>query len=247
MENVKIAVQLYTLRNECEKDFISVLEKVAKLGYEGVEFAGFYDYSARVIKEHLDKLGLKTVGSHTSLEELESGLDAIIEYNKTIENSFIICPYATWDNEEELNQLAERLNKISNKTREAGLTLLYHNHDHEFEMINNRYGLDLLFELTKESGLDAELDTHWIQRAQVDVTDYIQKIGNRCKLIHLKDLREIGGHKDYAAVGEGIMDIKGIIETSQKIGVEWFVVENDLPEPSGLENVTISIQNLHKM
>lgn len=74
----KLAVQLYTVREEAGKDFIGTLEKVAALGYEGVEFAGFFDIPANVLKYQLDRLGLTPVGSHTPLEQLVDHLDEVI-------------------------------------------------------------------------------------------------------------------------------------------------------------------------
>lgn len=80
----KLAVQLYTVREEASRNFIGTLEKVAQLGYEGVEFAGFFDTPAEVLKGHLERLGLTAVGSHTSLEDLTERLEAIVAYNKII-------------------------------------------------------------------------------------------------------------------------------------------------------------------
>jgi sugar phosphate isomerase/epimerase len=70
-----IAVQLYTLREETEKDFAGTLKKVAEIGYKGVEFAGFGDYKASELKGILENLGLKPVGAHIGIEELKNNLD----------------------------------------------------------------------------------------------------------------------------------------------------------------------------
>ncbi|GKX29799.1 sugar phosphate isomerase [Vallitalea longa] len=243
--NLKIALQLYTVRNECNKDFIGTLEKVAELGYDGVELAGVYGLTAEELKVELDRLNLTVMGSHIGLEELEKNLDDIIEYNKTIGNSFIICPYAKCETKEQLEELANKLNIIGNKLSAEGLQLLYHNHSHEFEKIDGIYGLDLLFDLTKNMLM--ELDTHWVERADLDVIDYMDKNKDILKLVHIKDMIEIDGKKDFAAIGEGTMNIKGILQKTVEIGCSWVIVENDQPKPTGIENATISINNLKKM
>ncbi|WP_113674168.1 sugar phosphate isomerase/epimerase family protein [Vallitalea guaymasensis] len=247
MDKIKIALQLYTVREECENDFIGTLEKVADLGYEGVELAGVHGLSAEQLKEELDRLNLKVVGSHIGLDQLEKDLDKIIDYNKTIDNSIIVCPYAKWESKEGLDELACKLNAISDKLNSAGLQLLYHNHSHEFEKIDDSYGLDLLYNLTKKSNMLMELDTHWVRRADKDVIDYMNQNKDILKLVHIKDMKEIHGEKTFAAIGEGIMDIPAIIDKAVELGCSWVIVENDQPEPNGIENVTVSINNLKKM
>lgn len=242
--SMKIALQLYTLREECEKDFFGTLAKVAKLGFQGVEFAGFFGYSAIQVKEQLDQLGLVAMGSHTDIELLKNDLSAVIEFNKVINNPYIICPMSKWENRKGLIQIAELLSKASQIIREAGMTLLYHNHAHELETIEGQYGLDILFDLTEEAGVGIELDTHWLERVEVDSVEYMKKYGNRIKLVHLKDLQVVDGLKTYAALGEGIMDLKSIIETAKNIGLEWVTVENDTPLPNGFDNITVSINYL---
>lgn len=244
---MKIAVQMYTLRSECEKDFFGTLEKVANLGFQGVEFAGFYGFSALEVKEQLDKLGLTAMGSHTAIEALDKDLDASIEYNLVLGNPYIICPYSRWADRQGLEAIAATLNKASKAIKEKGMTLLYHNHAHEFDLVDGQCGLDLLFDLTKETGVAIELDTHWLSRVEVDPIEYMNKYGSRCKLVHLKDLKIVEGEKTFGALGEGNMDIKGIILAAQNIGMEWLTVENDMPKPSGLENIAISMVYLKNL
>ena len=151
----KLAVQLYTVREEAGKDFIGTLEKIAALGYEGVEFAGFFDIPANVLKNQLDRLGLTPVGSHTSIEQLVDHLDEVITYNKTIGNSNIVCPWSEVKDEESLELLVAQLKKVVQRLQDEDMILLYHNHDHEFKKIGENYLLDLLFE--KCEGLYAEV------------------------------------------------------------------------------------------
>ncbi|GMQ58319.1 sugar phosphate isomerase/epimerase [Vallitalea sediminicola] len=247
MNNIKIALQLYTVREECQTDFIGTLEKVSELGYEGVELAGVHGLTAEQLKKDLDRLNLKVVGSHIGLDELEKDLDNIIDYNKTINNSIIVCPYGKWENKDELEELVCKLNTISNQLNNAGLQLLYHNHSHEFDKIDDSYGLDLLYTLTKKSNMLMELDTHWVKRADKDVIDYMNQNKDILKLVHIKDMKEINGEKTFAAIGEGTMDIQAIINKASEIGCSWVIVENDQPEPNGIENVTVSINNLKNM
>ncbi len=243
----KIAVQLYTVREECKDDFIGTLEKVAALGYEGVELAGTHGLSAHELKNHLDRLHLDVVGHHIGIELLEDDLDQVITYNKAIGNEVIICPWAKWNTEEEFHDLVNRLNIIGQRLKKADLMFLYHNHDHEYEKIGDQYGLDLLFQLTKEGHMLMELDTHWVKRAGIDVLSYIDANASLIKRLHIKDMQEVDGELTFAAVGEGFMDIPAIIKKAEAIQCPWVVVENDQPKPDGITNITQSIQYLHTL
>lgn len=231
----KLAVQLYTVREEASKDFVGTLEKVAALGYEGVEFAGFFDMPPQVLKEHLERLSLSAVGSHTSIEDLTDRLEEIIAYNKTIGNTHIVCPWSEVKDTASLEVVASQLQKVADRLKEEGMMLLYHNHDHEFKQIEDSYLLDQLFERCKD--LQAEIDTFWVYRAGVDVKEYLTKHKDKVKLIHLKD----GTAEKLAAIGEGEAPIKTVIETAKSLGLEWVIVENDEPSPNGLEDIERSI------
>ena len=97
---MQIAIQLYTLREVCQEDFFGTLEKVSKLGYEGVEFAGFYGKDAITLKEKLDQLKLTAVSSHVPLDELTSNLDEVISFHKMLGIKNIVCPFKKWNTQQ---------------------------------------------------------------------------------------------------------------------------------------------------
>lgn len=235
----RVAIQLYTLREEAGKDFIGTLEKVAQIGYEGVEFAGFFDTPAEVLKAHLDRLGLKVVGSHTPLEALTTNLDEVIAYNQVIGNKYIVCPWSDVKDMETLTNLADKLKGVAEVLEQHGMELLYHNHDHEFVKVEDVYILDRLYDAL-EGKLKAEIDTFWVFRAGVDVCNYLIKHKERIRMVHLKD-----GTKDkLAALGEGEAPLHEIVRTAKEIGLEWLIVENDAPYPNGIEDATRSLKYL---
>src|SRR5208283_627787 len=90
-KKIPIALQLYSVRNDCEKDLPSVLKIVAEIGYKGVEFAGYYGRNAKQLRQLLDDNGLKCCGSHLGLEAIRGGnLTKTVEFNKTLGNPFLI-------------------------------------------------------------------------------------------------------------------------------------------------------------
>ncbi|WP_317368336.1 TIM barrel protein [uncultured Tyzzerella sp.] len=233
---VKLALQLYTIREELQKDFVKTLEEVANLGFEGVEFAGFYNIDAHVMKSNLDRLNLKAVASHTPYEHIVDKADEVINYNKIIGNKNIVCPYYDIKTKEDLDKIISGLKAIVDKYNQNGMELFYHNHDHEFIKFDNKYALDILLEKL-DNKLKLELDTFWVYCANINVLEYMQNNKNM-KLIHLKD----GINRDTKALGEGNAPIKDIFEKAKQLGIEWAIVENDMPLPNGLEDVKRSVK-----
>src|SRR5688500_13260887 len=189
MAQIPIAVQMYTLRNETERDFAGTLKKVAEIGYTGVEFAGTHGFTAGELFRVLDGLGLCPAGSHCSLNALEKDLNAVLDFNQEIGNEFVVCPWLPEDRRrsaDDYRALGEVLNRVGAACRERGLQLCYHNHDFEFQRFDGRFGLDILYSATDPALVKAELDTFWIKKAGEDPAAYIRKYSGRAPLIHLK-------------------------------------------------------------
>ncbi len=240
--NLPVSLQLYSVRDETKNDFIGTLEKVAEMGYYGVEFAGYGEIPASKMKETLDRLGLKAVGSHIPTPRLQDYLDEEIEFNLEVGNKYIICPYGKFETLSELMESISFYKKVAKKCKEKGLQFCYHNHAHEFEMIDGKHQLDIIYEETDPLMVMAELDTYWVKRAGVDPVGYIEKYSGRCPLIHLKDMDP--EDQSFAEIGNGTMNIKAIIEAAKKAGTEHLVVEQDRCKRPPLESVKISIDNL---
>ena len=245
--SLPIALQLYSIKDETEKNFTEALKKVAKIGYSAVEFAGYGGLSSSELKSLLKELGLKVCGSHVSLEELTKDIDNVIEYNLEIGNPYIICPFATYNSKQDYEKMAETLNAIALKCSAKGILFAYHNHGHEFQDFQGEYGLDILYKKTDAELVKAEIDTYWVQHAGVDPVEYIKKHSGRCDLIHIKDMEIVDGEKRSTEVGNGIMDIKTIIVEAEKQGAKWLVVEQEFFNKPSLESVEIGYNNLKRL
>jgi len=93
MARIPIALQLYSVREDCAKDFAATLKAVADMGYDGVEFAGYHGATAEELRTMLDDFGLKVAGTHTGLDTLLGDeLEKTVEFHKTIGNRFLIVP-----------------------------------------------------------------------------------------------------------------------------------------------------------
>ncbi|MBA2175511.1 sugar phosphate isomerase/epimerase [Halobacillus locisalis] len=242
MTTIPVAAQLYTLRNETAEDFKGTLEKVAELGFDGVEFAGFGGHSASEVKTMLDELGLKSASSHIPLDDLRNRLDDVIEEQKVIGSNYIVCPYITERTEEDYNVLIQDLDKIGERCKEAGLTLCYHNHDFELETLSDgRTALKSIFEDTSSAHLQTEFDIYWLQKAGENPVEWLQTYSNRSPLVHLKDMT-VDDDQFFAELGTGGVDIGAVWEKGKEIGVDWFIVEQDESRRTPLESLEISME-----
>ena len=235
----RIGVQLYTVREESSKDFLGTIEKVAALGYEGVEFAGFYGIEAEELKAKLDACGLVAIASHTPPDALINDLESVITYNKIIGNNIIVCPYAKAEDEESLEKLKTQLTVVGKYLERVGMTLLYHNHDHEFKTVGGQTVLDRLLNET-DGVMGSELDTFWAYKAGKDPVAYMEELGDKLQLVHLKD----GNQERLLAIGEGEAPVDAVRAQAEKMGIPWVIVENDMPAPTGIEDIARSMAYL---
>jgi len=240
--SVPIALQLWSVAGDCAADFFGTLEKVAKMGYDGVEFAGYHGKSASEIKAKLDELGLKVAGSHVPYQDLINKTDEVIEFALAIGNKNVVFPYIVLETESEWLNLAKELEKIAPKFAEAGLTFLYHNHDHEFKKIGDEFALDILIRAVGK----AEIDTYWAEFSGVNAVEYLQKYDGLAPLVHIKDMADC--RTKSTEVGNGVLDIAKIADQAIKAGAQWLIVEQEaFTELPPIEAVALCLQNLKEI
>lgn len=244
---MKVALALYTLREYTAKNFAEVLEKAAKLGYEGVEFAGFGDVPADVMKGYLDQYGLAVTSCHMPLQQLEQGLDEAIRYNLAIGNRNIVCAWAPMGSEAEFQATVDALHSISKTLKEHGMQLYYHNHAHEIEFKHNgKPGLDCMYDdLFAVDELRPEVDVFWVWKAGACPVDYTKRYGNRTTLWHIKDGDVVDGEIQFAISGQGKVGIADVVKAAADTTIEWLIVENDNPQPEGYYVAGRSADYLH--
>ena len=200
----KIAIQLFSLRDDAAADFYGTLQKVKALGYDGVEFAGLYGNTPAAVKEMCEKLDLEPISAHVSYQEMMSDPRGVLSAYASIGCSFVAIPYLTEDLRPgtpgfaEVVKNADMLGKIA---KELGMTLLYHNHDFEFDKVEGKYALDVLYDTVSADVLQTELDTCWVKVGGEDPASYITKYSGRTPVVHLKDY--VGGKSDnmYELIG----------------------------------------------
>ena len=246
MSNVPIALQLYTVRDDLAKDFEGTLQRVAEIGYAGVEFARFGDVPASRVNRILQELNLRAAGAHWPLDKMESGIEAVVEFNLEICNDYLVVPWLPEErrrDRKKWREVANSLNEIAQDIQDYGLKLCYHNHAFEFEKCGNESGFDILFEAADPDLVGAELDTYWIKYGGLDPVEYIRRMAGRCPLIHLKDMAK-DENRSNTEIGEGVLDFDAIFEAAEAGGVQWYIVEQDTCARPPLESARLSFENL---
>jgi sugar phosphate isomerase/epimerase len=242
----KIGLQLYSIKELTQQDFLGTLEKVAKIGYDGVEFAGYFNTPAKELYKALNDLGLQAAGSHIGIEQLQDNLDQVIDYSLEIKDPYIICPglpVHMRDSVDAYKRLGDLFNRIGEKCKENGILFGYHNHDFEFEQFDGEYGLDLLVANTEPDQVFIELDTFWVEYCGLRSVDFIRKYGERCKVLHIKDMKSLE-EKVNTEIGKGIMDFKEIVAAGKAVKAQWYTMEQEEFEIPQLQSIQESLQYL---
>jgi sugar phosphate isomerase/epimerase len=248
MKRIPIAVQMFSLREESEKDFAGTLKKVAALGFDGVEFAGYGGLTASEVRELLNEYGLKAAGSHVPLEVLESNLYQVIEDQKTLESKYVVCPYLQPERRSirDYNALISFLEQAGETCRREGITLCYHNHDFELERLpNGKTVLEAIYEKTTAKHVKAELDVYWLKKSGENPVEWLDRYKNRAPLIHLKDMT-LDEEKFFAELGTGGVEIEAILDKGEQTGVEWWIIEQDISRLTAFESIEISMNYLKR-
>jgi len=251
MDKNKIALQLYSVREQMQEDFYGTLKKVKKFGYSGVEFAGLYGKEPLEVKKICEEIGLIPISAHVGFGKLLKDSDTLLDQYAAIGVKFIVVPYLHENyraGNPDFEQVVPGLKAIGRKVREKGMILGYHNHDFEFEKINGEYVLDYIYREVEPELLQTELDTCWVNVGGENPAEYIKKYAGRTPIVHLKDFvgnksrnmyalidmdedenKEIDGPFDYRPVGMGKQDFPAIVAAADAGGAEWYVVEQDKP------------------
>jgi sugar phosphate isomerase/epimerase len=251
MSDVKIALQLYTVRDHMEKDVAGTLKKVKEIGFDYVEPAGYFNKTAEEFKALLDEADLVAISTHYGIENLEKDLEGSIAYHKTIGTKYIAIPWmdrARAPGGEKWEDTRPKLEKFAAALQEQGLQLLYHNHDFEYELVDGKPALDLMYQALPN--MWPEFDTCWVKYAGFDPVSYINAYKGKVPIVHLKDFvghksggpayalidkdgKAVGGDQSeskafaFRPLGQGIQNIPAIVRAGLAAGTEVFVVEQD--------------------
>jgi len=223
----RIGVQLYSVRDAMQENVERTLERVAAIGYTEVEFAGYFDRTPQQIRSLLDANGLTAPSTHVSLEVLENDWESTVDLAKTVGHEYLVVPSIPAEDRttiDDYRAMAERFNGVAERAMEAGLLFGYHNHNFEFELLDDRVPYDVLLDETDPELVKFEMDLFWITKGGADPLAYFSEHPGRFALVHVKDMNANG---DMVAVGAGTIDFASLFAHSDEAGIRHYFVEHD--------------------
>lgn len=251
MGELKVGLQLYSIRGALAEDMDGALAKVREMGYEYVEFSGGrYGRTGEETRALLDKHGLSCVSVHQSPSFFENDPRDAVDYVKALGAEYCVIPVVRLPAyREKWEETIALFRKMTEAFAAEGISLLYHNHDHEVGKLpgDNVPLLDKI--ISAVPGLAPELDTCWVSYGGADPVRYVKKYAQTISVVHLKDyicdalpakpiwqLLEEGHNKPqkrsdvgfrYVPVGEGVENWQRIVTAVQSSRAQYIIVEQD--------------------
>lgn len=241
MELKNVGAQLYTLHGmlKTPEEIAKTLPKVREIGYEVVQVSGVGPIEPAELRKILDGCGLSCCATHEPTDKILHETDQVIEKLKIIgaPTTGIGSVGPEYYSEEGYKRLAAEASEAGRKMKEAGITLMYHNHSFEFQKYGGKTGLAILFDESDPRYLQAEPDTYWIQHGGASPAAWCRKLKGRIPVIHLKDMAIVAGQQTIAEIGAGNIDFKEIRDICDEGGTQWYVVEQDTCPGSPLDSL----------
>lgn len=238
---MEYGIQMFSVRDMTEKDLAGALKKMAEIGYKNVEFAGFFGHSAEEVKAMLEENGLQVSGTHSGLKDLVEDFEGTVAYHKALGNKNYILPGADFSCKEKIDENLAYINEFQEKLAKEGITLGYHNHDHEFKPTPD--GLVPYDELLARTNVKLEIDTYWAYAGGKDPVAMMEELKDRLFVIHIKD-----GFSDRKGMplGMGTAPVKDVYKKACEMGIPM-VVESETLTPDGATEAEICFRYLKKL
>jgi sugar phosphate isomerase/epimerase len=259
-----IGLQLYTIREEMSRNFEGTLEKVAAIGYEEVEFAGYFERQPKDIRRILDRYGLTAPSVHVDYQSLTSTWQQVVEAARIIGHKYIVNSMIDINllGEPDIwKRVADMFHRAGAISKKAGIQFAYHNHFFEFFPTNGKLPYDLLLEDCEPDLVKMEMDFCWIPAVEQDALAYFQRHPGRFPLVHVKQLRKLPARTsddtsslllfertlpDITEVGDGVIDWRYVFSQSVSTGIRHFFVEHDAPQ-SPFASIQTSYEYLKRL
>ena len=244
-----IAIQLYSLRDDMEKDMPKTLRAVRDMGYDGVEFAGLFGREPEEVRRICDELSLVPVSAHVPFADMEQDPEGVAEIYHRLGCRQLVIPYLDsvyLPGNEKYGDLQKGARAVAAAAKKRGMVLCYHNHDFEFARLNGKYKLDILYTDLPAEILQTQIDTCWAKVAGENPAEYLRRYAGRCPTVHLKDFAGEKSEHMYSLIGKeedaqarnafefrpcgyGRQDMPTLVRSCEECGAEWLIVEQDNP------------------
>jgi sugar phosphate isomerase/epimerase len=239
--SIPVGLELYSVRNELQRDPEATVRAVAKMGYQGVEFyAPYFEWSedqTKRMRKLLDELGIRCFSTHNDSSAMNAAnIEKARDRNLILGSRYVVMASAKpGSGADGWKVIADSLNFAAERLEASGLKAGYHNHQLEFTPVGGVRPIEILAKNTKPSVM-LQLDVGTCLEAGGDPVAWIRANPGRIRSLHCKDWSP-DPTKGYAVLfGEGSADWKGIFQVAESAGgVEYYLVEQEGSRFSELE------------
>lgn len=257
-----MSVQLYSVRDDMQKDLVGTLTAVRKMGYRLVEGAGyndgkFYGKTPSEFKMMLSDLGLSMPSGHFGFGSanynpqtrmINDAYKKAIDSAAEIGHEYVIAPYMI-DSDRKgtaLKQYIEGLNVAGEYAKKAGVKFGYHNHAFEFEKDNGRVIYDMILQDTDPNLVLIQMDLYWTEKGKANTIDLLKKNAGRVHLVHVKDMAKTE-KQETVEVGDGSINFNEIFKYTPAAGVKYYVVELEHYVTTPMAGIAKAYKGLKKL
>lgn len=226
-----LGVQLYTVRDAMRREMELTLSRVRSIGYQEVEFAGYFGRTPLQVRAALGANGLAAPSVHLSLDDLTTKLEDTLDTSEIIGHRWLTLAwiddrYRTGDG---FDRVADLLNAAGERAARRGMQIAYHTHDYIFHpRPDGVIPLARFIERLDRRTVNIELDCYWAVKGGSDPRIWFDRYPGRFPMVHVKDAGHAPGFT-MADVGAGVMDWRAIFALRQKAGIAHYFIEHDEP------------------
>lgn len=250
MKPEQIAAQLYTCRalTKNPKDIAATMHRLREVGYRAVQVSAMGPIPEEELNRILDGEGMVCCATHEPPDQILDEPSRVIERLKKLRCTITAYPAPKGidlGDEAVVKAWIAKLDAAGAAMAAEGISLCYHNHNHEFRKLGGKIILDQIFSGTKSNHLQAELDTYWVHYGGGENVALCESLAGRMPAIHLKDYATNSESKpEYCEIGAGNLDFKKIITAAENSGCQWFIVEQDVCPGDPVDSLAQSFRYL---
>ena len=234
-----MGLEIYSLRNEAEKNLPATLALIRKFGFTQVEGGDFYGRSAAEFRKLLDGNGLKLTSMMAAYDRLNRDINSVGDDAHTLGAEYVVCstvPHRKKLTAEDCERAIESLNRFGENLAKRGLRCCYHTHGIEFGKSPDGTLFDTLAKGTNPHWVNFEMDIFWIVYAYQDPVKLLHQYPGRFPLMHVKDIRKgtaLGGspgdvlEEASVPLGKGLVDIPAALRAARETGVRHYYIEDE--------------------
>lgn len=230
----RVGIQLYSVRDEMNKNPKETLKNIASYGYKYIEgYEGdlglFWGMSNVEYKNYLDSLGLTMIASHCGDTNNLTSFNEKCHQASEIGVEYLICPWAECERSlDGFKSIANTFNECGEIAKKHNMQFSYHNHDYSFKKIDGVFLQDILMNETQKDLVEYEMDIYWVYAAGEDPKEWFDKHPGRFTYCHVKDYISLqNGNFESCTLGKGIIDFPSILSHGKTRGLTTLIVEQE--------------------